>query len=331
MDYGLAMKSDSGLLLTKHFALLFRLNLMFRQKNAYTGAMLMHMLILMYQRKNKLPMWKMYTISANVFNEEVGEMSLAVLGRVTLGDTLKSDFEYMNKMYSLQHQYRAVAEDTRKDAFRKKRNPHNHYMADKRVLAQAKVTAFMLDAIVKIEAGTYRVYTGKPDKDNPAYKGKAVASTSTRMEPPPGVMPLWIGHSANEKDVGRIMATVQKKAVKKYCQDWGMKIVTVWPEMGNVPLWTGKKATIAAAADRASMIANHGVHSSSDSEESKSDDEMSSEPEQEIEDLVPSLMGYAAAKNSIDEKHNSSDDDLAEDLVSVLPAKRKRAKPKGGG
>ena len=46
---------------------------------------------------------------------------------------------------------------------------HNHYKVDKRVLAQAKVTAFMLDAIVEIEAGTYRVYSGKPEKDNPAY------------------------------------------------------------------------------------------------------------------------------------------------------------------
>ena len=97
------MKSDNGLLVTKHFALILRLNLMFHQKNAYQGAMVMHLLILLYQRKHNLPTWQMYTMSASVFNEEVGEMSLSVLGRVTLGDTLKSDFEYMNKMYALQH------------------------------------------------------------------------------------------------------------------------------------------------------------------------------------------------------------------------------------
>jgi hypothetical protein len=133
---------------------------MFRQQNSYQGAMVMHLLILLYQRKHNLPMWQMYTMSASVFNEEVGEISLSVLGRVTLGDTLKSDFEYMTKMYSLQHQYRAVSDDVRKDERRKRRNRHNHYKLGKRVLAQTKVTAFMLDAIVKIEAGTYRVYTG---------------------------------------------------------------------------------------------------------------------------------------------------------------------------
>ena len=41
MDYGLAMKSDHGLLVTKQLARLLRLNLMFKQKNAYSRSMFM--------------------------------------------------------------------------------------------------------------------------------------------------------------------------------------------------------------------------------------------------------------------------------------------------
>jgi hypothetical protein len=322
VDYGLAMKSDNGLLVTKHFALILRLNLMFHQKNAYQGAMVMHLLILLYQRKHNLPTWQMYTMSASVFNEEVGEISLSVLGRVTLGDTLKSDFEYMSKMYSLQHQYRAVADDVRKDEGRKRRNPHNDYKLDKRVLAQTKVTAFMLDAIVKIEAGTYQVYTGKREKTNPAYFKDAVADTETRKEPN-NTIPLWAGHSSNEKKLVVILEKNKKKAMKKYCGDWGKrKIADIWPEMDNVPvLATGKAATKAAAADVAMQSANMG-RGRSDSEESEDEGDKSSDPDVDEEDfrrLRDDLGG-------MDGKHNS-DDDVPDDVPA--PAPRKRGRPKG--
>ena len=314
------MKSDNGLLVTKHFALILRLNLMFHQKNAYQGAMVMHLLILLYQRKHNLPTWQMYTMSASVFNEEVGEMSLSVLGRVTLGDTLKSDFEYMNKMYALQHQYRAVADDVRKDEGRKVRGQHHNYKLDKRVLAQTKVTAFMLDAIVKIEAGTYRVYTGKTEKTNPAYFKDAVADAATRKEPI-DTMPIWLGHSSDENELVVILENIQKKAFKKYCGDWGkQKIADVWPEFDNVPVLSkGKAATKAAAAAVAAQMANM-KKGKSDSEESEDEDEPSSDPDVEDEDMcmVRNDLG------ELDEKHNSSDDDPGDDL----PAPKKRSRPK---
>ena len=83
--------SGNGVL--KHLALLPRLNLMFKQKNAYQHTMFMHMLLLLHQRKYKLPAWKMYALSASVFNEEIGEISLTVLGCATMGDTLNCAHE----------------------------------------------------------------------------------------------------------------------------------------------------------------------------------------------------------------------------------------------
>jgi hypothetical protein len=295
---------------------------MFRQQNSYQGAMVMHLLILLYQRKHNLPMWQMYTMSASVFNEEVGEISLSVLGRVTLGDTLKSDFEYMTKMYSLQHQYRAVSDDVRKDERRKRRNRHNHYKLEKRVLAQTKVTAFMLDAIVKIEAGTYRVYTGKTEKKNPSYFKDAVPDAETRKEPN-NIMSFWLGHSSNEKNIGKILDHIKKKAMKKYCGDWGkQKIAGIWPEMDNVPvLARGKAATKAAAADVAMQLANMG-RSSSDSEESEDEGDKSSDADVDDEDFrrLQDDLG------EMDCKHNS-DEDVPDDVPA--PAPRKRGRPKG--
>ena len=181
MDYALAMKSDDGLLVTRHLALLLRLNLMFKQKNAYSRSMFFHMLLLCHQRQHNLPSWQMYTKSASVFNEEVGEISLSVLGRAVLGDTLQSDFELMSKLYLLQHHYRAVSKDIRTDQNRKTRSSGYIQLA-KRELVLKKTTDFILASILQMEVGTYRVYTGPLKKTNPAYMAKAVASASTRGE-----------------------------------------------------------------------------------------------------------------------------------------------------
>ena len=72
VDYGLAIKSDNGLLVTKHLALLLRLNVMFKQKNAYSWSMFMHMLLIT-PAQTQHPVWQMYRRSASVFKEKVGD------------------------------------------------------------------------------------------------------------------------------------------------------------------------------------------------------------------------------------------------------------------
>ena len=228
------MKSDNGLLVTKHLALLLRINLMFKQKNAYCRSMFMHMLLLIYQSKHNLPAWQMYAKSASVFNEEVGEISLSVLSRVVLGDTLKSDFEHMSKLYLLQHQYRAVANDIRIDEQRKQRAPTGYTMLEKREVAQTRVTDFMVATIAAIEANTYRIYSGNVNKNNAAYQASADASDDNREERK-NAMSFWLGHSSNERQVGTILQKLEQDARNKYCQTWGMKIKEVWPEMNAIP------------------------------------------------------------------------------------------------
>ena len=284
MDYALAMKSDDGHLVTKHLALLLRLNLMFKQKNAYSRCMFFHMLLLFHQRKHKLPSWQMYTKSASVFNEEVGEISLSVLGRAVLGDTLQSDFEHMSKIYLLQHQYRAVTKDIRTDQNRKTRSSGSIQLG-KRELILTKTTEFILASIERMEAGPYRVYTGPLTKTNPAYMAKAVSSTFTREERK-NIMPFWLAHSSNANQIDTVLEKLRLNAVKTYFQTWGFQIRSVWPEMGSIPPRIRESALARAAPDIA-MLRNRAAVEDADEDESSESEESS-----EADDGVPPLEHF---------------------------------------
>ena len=284
MDYALAMKSDDGLLVTRHLALLLRLNLMFKQKNAYSRSMFFHMLLLCHQRQHNLPSWQMYTKSASVFNEEVGEIS-SVLGRAVLGDTLQSDFEHMSKLYLLQHHYRAVTKEIRTDQNRKARSSGYIKLA-KHELVLKKTTEFILASIVQMEAGTYRVYTGPLKKTNPAYMAKAVASASTRAERHNG-MSFWLAHSSNANQIDTVMDKLRLNAVKTYFQTWGLQIRSVWPEMGAIPPRIREMALARAAPDIA-MLRHRPEVDAEEDESSDTEEEESSE----ADDGIPPLEHF---------------------------------------
>jgi hypothetical protein len=326
VDYGLAMKSDNGILVTKHLAFILRINLMFKQKNAYCVAMFTHMLLLLHARKHKLPAWQMYAKSASVFNEEVGEISLSVLGRVTLGDTLKSDFEYMSKMYSLQHQYRAVADDIRVGEGRKKRQPGGYTKLAKREVAQTKVTNFMLAMIVDVEAGTYRAYTGNLKKDNPAYSKDAVASDETRKERQ-NHMGYWLFHSSNEREIAKSLEKLRLIAVKNYCQNWGLKIKEVWPEFKAIPphirAMALKRAQPEIDALRARQAARARDLENDAGDGSEESGEESTEPEVD-EALLDSDGDIEELVMEDSEAHR-----ISLGFEEDLPVEKKRGRPKG--
>jgi hypothetical protein len=268
----------------------------------------------------------MYAKSASVFNEEVGEISLSVLGRVTLGDTLKSDFEYMSKMYSLQHQYRAVADDIRVGENRKKRTPGGYTKLAKREVAQTKVTNFMLAMIADAEAGTYRAYTGNLKKDNPAYSKDAVASDETRKERP-NYTSFWLYHSSNEREIAKSLEKLRKIAVKKYCQNWGLKIKDVWPEFMGIPPHIRAMRLAVAAPEIAALLARQAARARDLEEKDSDGSEDSGEGSTEPED---------------DEELPGSDDDIEEMVMEDseahrvlmaeaedLPVAKKRGRPKG--
>ena len=169
MDYHIALRIDSGLLAMRMLFKLTRLVMCLeRTYRTYQKAMLMQLLILMYQQKEDLPSWQMFEQSVSVFNEEAGEMSFSVLSRVVLGDNLKMKFEHMNKMYKLTRSYSAASETLREEQGRKKRKNGYHLLTDKD-REVFTVGIFMMEAIQSIRFNVFQQYPGKVACKNPAY------------------------------------------------------------------------------------------------------------------------------------------------------------------
>ena len=81
----------------------------------YISPTIAHIMIVLYQKMNNLPVWTMLKHNMAMFNEEAGELSFSILSRCVLGDTTKSKFDHLSDMYSLIHTFRELDNDLRDD------------------------------------------------------------------------------------------------------------------------------------------------------------------------------------------------------------------------
>jgi hypothetical protein len=79
-----------------------------RKVCTYTQMMILNMLLTLHHQKNDNLWWKVFEINPCAFNEEAGETSFSVLSRCCLGDTMKSKFEHLNKMYQMLSMHREL-------------------------------------------------------------------------------------------------------------------------------------------------------------------------------------------------------------------------------
>ena len=284
VDYGLALKSDSGNLLFSHLIQLLRLNMVLVQKNAYSRSIMMQLLNLMHQREHNLPSWQMFSKSTAVFNEEVGEHSFAILSRLVLGDTTKCSFKHMDTMYGLIHTYRVNNEDMTRDQLRKKRS-NKRYDLDKKVETLAAIQAFMLHTIRQIKADAYLVYPGNPKKGNAAYLSALVAA--------PLKIPRTEINTKWERSalipLNTQMNRMRKQARATYFGNWAEQNCSEqWPEM--------KTFAPAAGPREAPRI---DFHAPEDSEDSSAGEE------------IPALEDSTDGEDPSDPSSSSSSEDEA--------------------
>ena len=62
-----------------------------------------------------MPSWQIAANGLSAYNEEAGELSFSVLGRACLGDTKRSDFDHLSKLYRLFNVYRSVEDEVGAD------------------------------------------------------------------------------------------------------------------------------------------------------------------------------------------------------------------------
>ena len=86
MDYHIALRTDDDMSVLQQIIRVCRTTMCLNQRyRTYPKSIMMEILIMLHQRQYDLPTWRMFKSSCAVFNEEVGEMSFAQLGRCVLG------------------------------------------------------------------------------------------------------------------------------------------------------------------------------------------------------------------------------------------------------
>ena len=147
-------------------------------------------------------------------------MSFSALARAMLGHTNKSDFSHVNTLYILLHQYVCVDDDVQKDRNTKAlRNGYQRVDIEGAGVQAARV--FLVGHLQTIERNQYRIYGGKPQKDNPAFKSQRAGVVSLRAAGEK--KPMWI------PNLNPILSKKWKILKKKLGTNWGFEVAHIFP------------------------------------------------------------------------------------------------------
>lgn len=142
----------------------------------YPLMQLTNLLIIEHWRRRNYVGVSMMRDNMSIFNEELGEITFSMLARVVLGDSARSDFEHMRKMYSMVPLYREVKSSIMGDTGREDSINWRHDIKeqDENVLT---VGMFFRQLIRGVVANTYRSYNGTKDCYKSLEKGLANLTT----------------------------------------------------------------------------------------------------------------------------------------------------------
>ena len=123
----------------------------------YPKMQLIYLMTLQYWKETDACIYQMMLHNTGIFNEELGETTFSMLSRCVLGDTVKDDFDHMNRMYSLLPIIRELKDDIMEDSGVSNSLSWRHKID----VAGDEVVSTKLwfkRTIKQIENGTYRVY-----------------------------------------------------------------------------------------------------------------------------------------------------------------------------
>lgn len=127
-------------------------------KSIYTRSVLLYLLLLKYWTTSDLPTIKHLHHNLFSFVEEDGELSFSVLSRTVLGDSYKSSFDSLNKVYQGQHLLLQSTTELSKDFGVFVTSLSNHpriYETDEEVVI---LQQFLHQHLLNIELQTLKTY-----------------------------------------------------------------------------------------------------------------------------------------------------------------------------
>ena len=187
----------------------------------YPKIMLSFLLILAHWRDTQYCGYQMMYNNMSVFNEELGELTFAILARSTLGDHTKDDFDHMDKLFRLLAVYRDVKSDVVADTNASNSLNWRHKI-NKDGEEVRNTELFFKSAILQMVNGTYTSYDGKAKGYSNSFEG-----AQHKVEPTnPAV---YMSKDNLVSYVERALALVKDDMNTNYLKDYRH----IWPECIN--------------------------------------------------------------------------------------------------
>jgi hypothetical protein len=245
------------------FKVLYLLN-----AESYSRNMYMNYSILMYHQSINSTFWKMFKEQIICTNEEAGELSFSVLSRCTLGDTVKSKFEQLSRMYSLLHVYRQINQDMADDMGLKKQR-HGNASIKKDSPEVTIVAAYFTTKIIECRNHAFYEYDGSKK----SYQSKIYAQSRMIRNMNPKM--IW------QDDISAIIKKHEKYVKENMSQYWIHNFTDVFPLDRN---------PIVVEHDDAKLEDDVAIQSSDEDEQ---DEKYSSDDRASIQEFVQDDMTVA--------------------------------------
>ena len=224
MDYGIALKCDSGKFVLQRLLPLIKLFVMLKRNSSdsYIQSILAQMMVLYHQKKYNMPAFKLFTNNFSLFNEESGEMSFAVLGRMVHGNATKKDIDHMSQAWVRIHDIKEMDDAFQQDNGRQFKAETNYRKVVNPDGEEVNNTVYFFKG--KFREMQYNKFTVYP-REKGAFASKATADKGKVLFA--RVIPFW------QKDTSAWLQFQADKA-GKFTSGWGFNFRHIWPEMDPI-------------------------------------------------------------------------------------------------
>jgi hypothetical protein len=182
----------------------------------YPMMILSYLLILEYWRGIDHVSIRMMKDDTMIVDEELGELCFSVLGRCVLGDTCKSSFEHVSKMFKLLPIYREVRDEIAGET-RSSSIAWRHKVTDDCDEVRS-ASLFFKRLIKQVIDRTYRSYDGSPSSFNSAQTASTCMTTR--------YTPIVVIPQVVVDELPKLYAGIESKL----CGTWLKAYKDMWPE-----------------------------------------------------------------------------------------------------
>ena len=192
--------------------------------HAYIRAMILHLLVVFRDRRLDMPAWQIASHGLSAYNEEAGELSFSVLGRACLGDTKRSDFDHLSKLYRLFNVYRSVEDEVGADVDSQRNMTSWRKIIKNDGPEVTATTEFVRAHLRQIRDGQLFVYNNTAK----SFKDRAVAIQHLKRIRH-RELTLWM----KQEDMSSHFDGHINKMEELLRTDWGSAHSDIWPELAQ--------------------------------------------------------------------------------------------------